>query len=56
MKLDCLPSCSRLVLVQQKRKKNLTSMQSNIKGCLLLEVAYIFNEQFAYLARAVFKF
>ena len=29
MKLDCLPSCSQLI--KQKRKKNLASIQSNMK-------------------------
>ena len=29
MKLDCLPLCS--LIVKQKRKKSLTSIQSNMK-------------------------
>ena len=44
MKLDCLPSCSQLI--KEKRKKNLTSIQSNhhtikINGLYILQGEFL---------------
>ena len=53
MKLDCLPFM--FTNNKRKEKKNLTSIQSNMKhkGVFIVR-AYMFNQQFIYLARAVF--
>ena len=60
MKLDCLSSCSQSFKKREKKslilllKKKANNLKSDIKKRSELEVVYIFNEEFIYLAITVF--